>query len=77
LIEQHDKAATISFAAVAILGIVALFGLWRYRSEDALPNTFVMTVLMMSLIVSGLMIWTGSLGGQIRHTEVRSDFVAP
>jgi uncharacterized membrane protein len=77
LIERHDNAATISFAAVAILGIVALFGLWRYRRTASLPNTFVMAVLAMSVIVSSLMIWTGSLGGQIRHTEVRADFVAP
>lgn len=77
LIEQHDNAATVSFAAVAILGIVALFGLWRYRRTAFLPNTFVMAVLAMSIIVSGLMIWTGTLGGQIRHTEVRADFVAP
>jgi len=77
LIAQHDNAATISFIVVGILGVAALWGLWRYRMSEVLPNWFVMALLVMSILVNGLMMWTGKLGGQIRHTEVRIDFAAP
>ena len=34
-------------------------------------------MLATSLLVGGLMAWTANLGGQIRHTEIRSGANAP
>ena len=75
LVDTHKDAATISFIAVGILGVVALWGLWRYRRADVIPHLLVILLLAMSVVASGLMMWTGFLGGQIRHTEVRADLV--
>ena len=63
---------------LGLLGSLILFvGLWRYRRADIIPQRFVMLLLAMSVVATGLMMWTGFLGGQIRHTEVRAAFVVP
>ena len=71
-IEEHQDAALMSSIAVGLLGALAAFGLWRSRRFPQIPKWVVTSTLALSLVVSGLMIWTGSLGGKIRHTEVRS-----
>jgi len=71
IIEQHEevaKLAMISIAAAGILSLTALFPfkrLWIAR--------FLQTVVLILAITSGgLMAQTAHLGGQIRHTEIRS-----
>lgn len=71
LIEGHQDAALISFIASGVLGVVALAGLSRSRRSAALPRTLIKVVLLVGVGVSGLMVWTGGLGGQIRHSEIR------
>ncbi|MBK5188562.1 MAG: hypothetical protein JJD97_09955 [Gemmatimonadaceae bacterium] len=77
LIESHSDAALISAIFVGVLGVFALWALWRFRATPLLPAWVVRVALVASIIGSGLMSWTGLLGGQVRHTEVRSDFVPP
>jgi len=77
MVDAHQESALISFIAVGILGIIAVWGLWRYRMADIIPQRFAVILLAVSVVVNGLMTWTGFLGGQIRHTEVRSGFVVP
>jgi formate hydrogenlyase subunit 3/multisubunit Na+/H+ antiporter MnhD subunit len=75
IIQQHDKAATITIVAIEILGAVSLLSLglsWRSRRE--LKSWMTLGVFVLALISSGLGAWTGSIGGQIRHTEVRAGF---
>jgi uncharacterized membrane protein len=76
-IEQHERAAVFSLVAAVVTGIVALTGLIIFRRAEKLPNWIATATLVLSLIASGLMGWTANLGGQIRHTENRSDFTAP
>ena len=77
LIEAHSDSAVISAIFVGALGLFALWALWRFRTALSLPVWVVRVALVASLIGSGLMSWTGLLGGQVRHTEVRPGFVAP
>lgn len=77
LIEQHSDIALISAILVGLLGAFALWALWRYRRPTALPTRVVRAALTGALIGSVLMGYTGLMGGQIRHTEVRPGFVAP
>lgn len=75
IIQQHDKAATITIVAIEILGAVSLLSLglsWRSRRE--LKSWMTLGVFVLALISSGLGAWTGSIGGQIRHTEIRAGF---
>jgi uncharacterized membrane protein len=77
IIERHSDMALIAALVVGALGIAALYALWRYRKPVPVPRGFVLALLAGSVIGAGLMAYTGLLGGQIRHTEVRSDYVPP
>jgi hypothetical protein len=77
IIERHDQAAAIAFTAILIAGIAAFIGLLRFRRGKKTPPWFIGSILGALLVVSGLMVWTANLGGQIRHTEVRSSSSVP
>ena len=77
LIDGHKEMAFIAAIVTGVLGAFALWSLWRHRRSAVLPHTIVRVVLVGALVSSGLMAYTGLLGGQIRHTEVRPDFVPP
>jgi formate hydrogenlyase subunit 3/multisubunit Na+/H+ antiporter MnhD subunit len=73
IIQRHDQAATITMFAIEILGAVSLLSLWlSWRSRQELRSWMTLGVLILAMISSGLGAWTGSIGGQIRHTEVRA-----
>jgi hypothetical protein len=74
IIRRHDSAATITLVAIEVLGTLSLLGLWLGRGNRGLKDWLTGVILVMALIGSGLGSWTGSLGGQIRHTEVRPGF---
>jgi cytochrome bd-type quinol oxidase subunit 2 len=75
IIQQHDKAATTTMIVIEVLGAFSLLSLgllWRSRRE--LKSWMTLGALILAMISSGLGAWTGSIGGQIRHTEVRAGF---
>jgi formate hydrogenlyase subunit 3/multisubunit Na+/H+ antiporter MnhD subunit len=75
IIQQHDQAATITMFAIQILGALSLLSLWlSWRSRRELRSWMTLGVFILAMISSGLGAWTGSIGGQIRHTEVRVGF---
>jgi uncharacterized membrane protein len=74
IISRHDSAATITLVAIEILGALSLFSLWLGRGNRGLKAWLTGVILVIALICSGLGSWTGSIGGQIRHTEVRPGF---
>lgn len=69
-IHEHEELADTACLAAAALGVIAAGALVRWR-HGAMPQGATLTVLAGSVVVSGLMAYTGLLGGQIRHTEVR------
>ncbi|HLG16731.1 MAG TPA: hypothetical protein VJH03_19845 [Blastocatellia bacterium] len=73
LIDTHSSAAGPALTASLILGALALAGFVFLRRAPVLPKWFVVAVLAMSLAVSGLLVRAANLGGEIRHTEIRSD----
>ena len=74
-IEEHEELADKSFLAAAVLGVLALGVLVRWRTTE-IPRSAALTALAGSLVVTGMMGFTGLLGGQIRHTEVRTGATA-
>ena len=72
IIEQHDGAAAYAFTGVIVTGVAALGGLIYFRKARLLPVWYGSLLIACSLVVGGLMAWTANLGGQIRHTEIRS-----
>jgi hypothetical protein len=77
IIEQHEQAASIAFTGVLVLGAAGLSGLLLFRGGKPVPAWFGALMLAASLIVSGLMAWTANVGGQVRHTEIRSNASPP
>ena len=73
VIDQHEGAAVASLALVTLTGVFALAALLLSRKRSpALRGYLVMITLFMSLLASTSMFRTANLGGQIRHTEIRS-----
>ena len=62
----------MAFAGVLIVGVAALGGLIFFRPDKAIPSWLVI-VLVLSLIVFALMARTADLGGLIRHPEIRQE----
>lgn len=74
VIERHEHMAAVSFAAVEVIGFIALSGLIAFRRSNPVRSWFIMVMFVFSVIGSGLMGVTANLGGQIRHTEIRKDY---
>ena|SRR5947209_1286055 len=72
IIGRHDNAATITITAIEILGAISLIGLWLSRRSQIIARWAILSVFVLAVISSGLGVWTGGLGGQVRHTEIRS-----
>lgn len=72
LVERHEAAAGFALGGVLALGALALVGLIWFRGKRLMPAWFGAITLAGALIVSGLMAWAASLGGEVRHTEIRS-----
>lgn len=75
VIEAHEDAAKPAFVAACLTGIMALIGLIAWRDEAKrrflVRGTFVLCVAAAVLVGRA-----ANLGGQIRHTEVRSGAAA-
>lgn len=72
VIHEHEEFAELAFYAAVALGLISLGALVRWRQEP-MPHRASMGVLAGAAVVSGMMAYTGLLGGQVRHTEVRPD----
>lgn len=72
LIEAHESAAKIALALSELTGIAALIGLVISRGSKVVAKPLALVALLLALGTSGVVAWTANLGGQIRHTEIRS-----
>ncbi|HKW48383.1 MAG TPA: hypothetical protein VJN70_13130 [Gemmatimonadaceae bacterium] len=71
LIDRHEDAALVATIAAGCIGAVALGALVVYRRR-AVPRWLTLFALVAALGSTGLMGYVANLGGQIRHTEIRS-----
>lgn len=76
LIERHEDAAKLALIANLLTGAAGLIGLVLAWKKPRLASATTVTALALALVTSGLMGWTASLGGQIRHTEIRAEFAS-
>jgi uncharacterized membrane protein len=72
LIEAHETAAGAAFVAVEVLAGFSLLGFVLFRESAAIAKSFTAGLLVLALSTTGLFAWTGYLGGQIRHPEIRA-----
>lgn len=73
LIGKHEQFANISFTIILICAILSLAALLLYRYKQALKS--VRYVVLLFAFGSALALAkTAHLGGQIRHSEIRTAF---
>lgn len=69
--EKHEELALAATIAIAFLGAFTLGVLAWFRRREV-PRWLTLGTLMLSLVSGTLMGYTAYLGGQVRHTELRS-----
>jgi uncharacterized membrane protein len=72
VIEPHEEAAVFAFWCMEALGFLSLLALFLKFERPNVSKIAMPLIVALSLVTSGLMAYTGYLGGQIRHTEIRS-----
>ena len=77
LMEQHEEAAGVALTSVIVLGVAAIARFLLFRRGKMVPGWFGALMLVGALTVCGMMAWTANLGGQIRHSEIRSNTGQP
>lgn len=73
IIETHEDSALVSLILAIATGVMAATALIlkRFATENA-ARISIFAVLLLSIFTGGFITRTANLGGQIRHTEIRS-----
>lgn len=71
VIERHEEVAKLAMISIAAAGLLALAALFTFKWQVA-ARVVKVVVLLLAIVSGGLMAQTAHLGGQIRHTEIRS-----
>ena len=73
LIEEHEDLAKIALALVITGFALSLVGL-LFSNKPVFSKVIKLTLLVVALVAAGVLAQTAHLGGQIRHSEIRSGF---
>lgn len=76
-IHEHEEAAETALIAMIALGVMAIGGLWVFRFMNRLRMTAAIVIFLAAIVAAGWLAYTNNLGGEIRHPEIRQDFVPP
>jgi len=74
MIEEHEEMAKIGLIIIIITGVVALVAFVLKKKQSLLKPALILCVIL-SFVSFGVMAQTAHLGGQIRHSEIRSGAV--
>jgi uncharacterized membrane protein len=72
----HHDAALAGFTVTELAGFVAWIALWQSRRRGHAARGLVPAVTLLSIVALGLMARAATLGGEIRHPEIRADISA-
>jgi uncharacterized membrane protein len=72
LIHEHEEVAETFALLSYLLGGISLIGLWSNWKQKSLSNVSTYITALLSVIVISTAKKTGTTGGEIRHTEIRS-----
>lgn len=75
-IENHEHAAENSRLFAILLGIFGLGGIFYFKDDKVKGfKIFIIITILLALVASAYLIYTGYLGGMIRHTELYSGLI--
>ena len=72
-IAAHHDGALLAFVFVEITGFVAWLALWQFRRLGRPAGWTSPAVLLLSVVTLVLMAGAATVGGEIRHPEIRMD----
>jgi uncharacterized membrane protein len=75
VLERHEDVALLATISMGVLGALSLLTLVVFRRRP-LPRWTTAVALVLCVGVAAVMAYTANLGGQIRHTEIRSTAAA-
>ena len=70
-IRIHQDAALTAFTVTEFAGFVAWVALWQARRRSHAARGLVRAVTVLTIVALALMARAGTLGGEIRHPEIR------
>jgi uncharacterized membrane protein len=73
LINRHEDIASISMYLIIPAGLVAILALYSIWKREKSTFLLSLVTLVLSILSSLAMAYAGYTGGQIRHSEFRSD----
>ncbi|MBK7505446.1 MAG: hypothetical protein IPI52_10400 [Bacteroidetes bacterium] len=71
-IESHEEAAELFAMLSYILGGISLLGLWASFKQKTFSSLISIGTLVFAFVLLFFAKQTGTTGGEIRHTEIRS-----
>ena len=72
LIAVHEDAALLAYVFMELTGFAAFLGLWQLRRTARNTSWNLPAVSILSIVTFALMARAATLGGEIRHSEIRS-----
>ena len=76
-IESHEETAETFAVLSYVLGGISLLGLWASFKQRTFSNLIAIGSLVFAIVVLFFAKQTGTTGGEIRHTEIRSGNSVP
>ena len=70
VIRAHEKMADKAYPLSIALGVLSIGALIKWRKREV-PSSATFVMILATAFVGGAMVYTGFLGGRIRHTEIR------
>ena len=76
-IKTHEEAAETFALLSYVLGGISLVGLWASFKQKTFSSILTLSTLTLSFVVLYFAKQTGTTGGEIRHTEIRTGAALP
>jgi uncharacterized membrane protein len=71
-IERHEDSAMAALIAAIVTGVISLIALGFSWAGRTAVTTVAAVTIVSAMVTAGLMGRTANLGGEIRHTEIRT-----
>jgi uncharacterized membrane protein len=75
IIDEHEEMAEKLALVLYVLGAVSLVGLYLNIKKNAKASIVSFLALLIAVVAVFLGKVTGTTGGEVRHTEIRADYV--
>lgn len=72
LIDEHEELAEIAIWLMGALGVLGIIAYYAIRKNFSFAKIITVITLILSLATFGIFAQVGNLGGQIRHSEIRT-----